>query len=464
MNFDLESEKSILSGLFRYGKDAYVDISDIVKPDTLYDHTCQVFFTCLSKVFERSDKVDVPLFLAAAHELGLDSIVGSQKVLLEEIRTREIELNTVRLLGKKIAKLEVIRTSKNKLRTAMNELDKLSGEESVSQIQSIVESPGYAIQDILNNVHETNQLIGKNAVEFIESLIKTPNREVGVSTGFKAYDRSIGGGIRRGGFALMGARRKIGKSAFAVNVALYVAKKLKIPVLYLDTEMNAEQHLGRIHANLTSIPISTIEHATFTNNRAFVEELRRTAKVVEQLGITHERVAGKGFTEILAIARRWLRKTVGYHSSGKLNNCLIIYDYFKLMDPKDLKNLKEYEAIGYQATQLSDFLGEMDAPCLALVQLNREEDIAQSDRLSWLATSVCLLLEKTPEELIADGYENGNRKINFDVARFGGGLDKDDYINVDFNGECCQMNELGTRKEAKLERETGKSGFKMKEE
>ena len=462
MNQDLESEKAVLSALFEHGKDALIDVSDIIKVETLSEPVHQVFYLCLEKAISKSDKVSYPLLLSSAHELGLDDNLKENQSLLEEIKNGRIELNHVRIIAKKLAKLALIRTGSSKLYSAISSLKQLTGDETASSILSLIEKPGYEIQEILNSTDEDGGLIGRDAVEYIESLIKSPNREVGISTGFKEYDKAIGGGIRRGGFALMGARRKIGKSSYAVNVALYVATKLKIPVLYLDTEMQAYEHLSRIHANLTSIPIPTIEHATFANNIMFKTQLREAAKKLEAIPITHERVAGKHIDEILSVTRRWLKKVVGYHSSGKMNNCLIIYDYFKLMDTSNMKYMKEWEALGIQATKLSDFCGDFDVPCLALVQLNKEKDIAQSDRLSWLATSVCTLLEKTPEEIINDGYENGNRKIKFDVARFGGGLDQEDYINVDFNGELCQMRELGTARQMKEDARIGKAGFDVR--
>ena len=461
---DLETEKSVLAAVFEHGKDAFVDVSDIISTESFYDQNHQVFFSCLKNAIGKSDKVDIPLFLASAHELGLDSIVGEQKELLEELKNRKTELQNVRILGKKIGKLELIRTCESKSRANIYDIQKLTGEETTSFILSMVEKPGFEIQKILNSIEEGGQLIGSEAISYVEQLLKTPNREVGISTGFKELDKAIGGGIRRGGFALRGARRKIGKSSEALCIAKYVSERLKVPVLYLDTEMSAIQHTPRLLANITSIPVSTIEHATFTNNKSFVEQLKSAASHLSKLPITHERVAGKEFDEIISIMRRWVMKTVGFHSSGKTNNCLIIYDYFKLMDPSSLKSLKEYEALGYQATKLSDFLGDMDVPCLAYVQLNREKDIAQSDRLSWLASSVTLLMEKTPEEMVTDGFENGNRKTVFDVARFGEGLDADDYININFNGSLCQFEELGTAKQMKIDRDIGKSGFKTNED
>jgi hypothetical protein len=79
----------------------------------------------------------------------------------------------------------------------------------------------------------------------------------------------------------------------------------------------------------------------------------------------------------------------------------------------------------------------------------------------WLAIAVATLISKTSEEMVADGYENGNRKIMFpdNYMRFGEGLDPDDYINLNFDGVYSRMTELGTAKQMREEQKIGKSGF-----
>lgn len=458
---DLETEKSVLAAMFQHGKDGFVDVSDIISVETFQDQIHQVIFACQSKALEKSDKLDIPLFLSAAHELGLDDVVKEQNELIAELRERKTELAHVRMLGKKIAKLALMRTAQSKLKEATRALDNLTGEETSNHILSLVEKPGFDIQTILNSSEGDGQLLGSGVEEYIDFLIKNQNIEVGISTGFKELDRAIGGGLRRGGYTLFGARPKAGKTSIALNIAMYASEKLKIPVLFLDTEMQAKQHWPRMLANLTGIPIQTIERSTFGGNKSFVNELKNTGKRVKNLQITHERVGGKDFDEILSIMRRWVVKTVGFTSSGKTNNCLIIYDYFKLMDASALKNLQEWAILGFQATKLHDFLADYDVPCLAMVQLNKEKDIAQSDRLIWLALAVVALIIKTQEEIITDGHENGNRKIITpdNYMRFAEGLDSDDYINLDFEGNLCKITELGKASEVKKQRQIGKAGF-----
>ncbi len=461
---DIEAEISVLAGIWKHGADALVDVSDFVSTTTFAEHTHQIFFECFKEALSKTDKLDIPVFLSTAAQLNLSEIAREKIDLIGKLENTEIHLPSVRIIAQRIARIALARAAQGKLREQMSRLENVTGEETATEILGMVEKPGYDLQRMLNTVEENGQLIGKGCVDLVERLIANPNREIGISTGMKEYDRAIGGGVRRKGFALIGARPKAGKSSLAANVALFVGEKLKVPVLYLDTEMDAEQHQYRLLANLTSIPVTSVEHSKFTGNALFVQQLRAASRKIENLPITHEVVAGKPFEEILSIARRWAIRKVGYHESGRLNNCLMIYDYFKLMDQSNLKYIQEYAAIGFQAQALSNFCGELDLPCLALVQLNKEQDISQSDRLSWAATSISFLREKDEDEILQDGIEYGNRKLVYDRGRNGEGLDKSNYINIDFNGSFCRLSEIGTAFEMRDEKRIGKSGFDIKDE
>ena len=108
-------------------------------------------------------------------------------------------------------------------------------------------------------------------------MIENKCDQIGVSSGFPRYDAAIGGGLRRKCVDLVSARPKVGKSVFADNVALNVASK-GIPVLMLDTEMSKEDHLNRLIANLSEIPINEIATGRFSVE----EEKTMTVKAAVQ--------------------------------------------------------------------------------------------------------------------------------------------------------------------------------------
>jgi hypothetical protein len=161
--------------------------------------------------------------------------------------------------------------------------------------------------------------------------------------------------------------------------------------------------------------------------------------------------------------RRWILQEVGFDENGRTNNCLIIYDYLKLMSADSLSNIQEFQALGFQITSLHNFCVEYDCPCLSFVQLNRDgitrestDVVSGSDRLIWLCTSFSIFKNKSDEEIAEDGPEAGNRKLIPIVARHGPALEDGDYINMSMNGSIAQIVENITRNELK------KGGSKQK--
>ena len=150
-------------------------------------------------------------------------------------------------------------------------------------------------------------------------------------------------------------------------------------------------------------------------------------------------------------------QVVGKNEEGKTNDCLVIYDYLKLMSSSSINaNIQEYQALGFQISELHNICVKLDIPCLSFVQLNREGEtrestdvVSGSDRIVWLCTSFTIFKHKTLEEMADDGVRNGNRKLVPIVSRHGAGLDYGDYINISFDGSIGLIKEIGTRNEAR---------------
>jgi hypothetical protein len=168
-------------------------------------------------------------------------------------------------------------------------------------------------------------------------------------------------------------------------------------------------------------------------------------------------VAGKPFENILNLIRRWVMQEVKMGSDGKTNECVIIYDYLKLMSSESINNnVQEYQALGFQITSLHNLCVKLDVPCLSFVQLNRDgitkestDAVSGSDRLIWLCTSFTIFKSKSPEELAEDGPNAGNRKLVPIVTRHGAGLNDGDYINMQMVGSHSKLIELRTRNDMK---------------
>jgi hypothetical protein len=145
--------------------------------------------------------------------------------------------------------------------------------------------------------------------------------------------------------------------------------------------------------------------------------------------------------------RRWLAKEVGLNHQGKAKDCVIIYDYLKIMDAAELKgDMKEYQALGFLMTSLHNFAIRYEVPILAFIQLNRDgitrestDTASGSDRIVWLCSNFTIYKKKSDEEIAKDGPENGNRKLVPLIARHGEGLEDKDYINVNMIGKYGKL-------------------------
>ena len=457
---DIGSERAVLAGICQYGKDAFLDVNDICNVDTFTLESNKALYKTLVDILNETDKIDVTSVIAKAESNNLTSLICKEKTDIEYLRSLfsfPLLLENVRLHAKRLAKLEIARKAQQKHIEAYKNLQNITGSESIDEILRISEEPIFSLVDTLSQNRENNpSLIGKTSTEYLVDLQNNPCDNIGLPTPFPIFNKVIGGGLRPGYVDLILTRPKGYKSTTGINCALHLSN-LKIPILYLDTEMDSKSQLGRIFANLTQIDINTLETGRFSTNLTHINTLNDANQHIQELSLFHHSIAGCQFEEILNIIRRWVLKELGLvHKPA-----LIIYDYFKLMDPAILQSMQEFQAIGFQIGKLTDFCKEYNLSCLAFGQLNRtgidkdtSDIISQSDRLLWLAASASFLRRKTTEEIFQDGIENGNLKLKTIECRFGSGLEDNNHINLQVIGDTFTLKEINTNYDVKRKQNT----------
>lgn len=474
---DLSAERCVIAGLYQYGIKSWLEIGELVLPTTFTNEITQILFKILYSLIveqkiERPDKASV---LSCAASLGFTYLFQDQETL-EQIRlafNAEVRLENVILWAAKIRKLEIARLLKKQLRDANKKLDDIKGIEPIEQIVGIAEDSIFDFSQLLiNSDSDKPSLMGDDLEAWITHIESNPVDILGISSGYHLYDISIGGGFRRKTVSLIGSRSGIGKSQCAINIALFVAGKLKVPTLYLDTEMNKLDHWGRTLANLCynngyKITINDIETGQYSRSEKKKTEVRRAADSLSKMPFYYQNVSGKSFESIISIMRRWIHQSVGTDNNGNLLPCLIIYDYVKLMTSENLSaNLSEYQALGFLMTSMHNFAVKQDVPILAFVQLNRDginneetSVISGSDRILWLTTNFSIFKDKSPEEIAADGIEHGNKKLVVLKSRHGSGLTPGDYINYYMIGEYGKVLQGQTRFQLRQNKQGNNSGI-----
>lgn len=466
---DRAAERAVLCGLFQYGEDAYLDVADFLDSGSFTDALNQAAFKCVHHMYESKSikHFDQTSLIATAHELGYDHFFEKPSDLqhIRSLMSGRVLLENVRTWGAQVRKLQVGRLLRDQLREAAMTLEDIRGTESIEAILGIAETVVFDFSALLHNEEtSTPQLIGEGLMEYLDALEANPVDIVGISSGMTFYDQAIGGGFRRKTVSLIGARPKTGKSMLAANIGMHVASKVDIPVLYLDTEMTKEDHWSRMLPNLcldygAQVNITELETGQYSKSAYKQGKVREAAEVLagnaDKAGMPFHylNVSGKPFEEIISIMRRWVTKVVGFNEDGTRKDCLVIYDYLKMMSGDGLSdNMKEYQMLGFMTSALHNFAVRHDVPVLSFIQLNRDgidretsDVISGSDRILWLVTNFTVYKEKSPEEIADVGPQHGNRKLVPISARHGEGLQPGDYINVIFQGKYGRIREGRTK-------------------
>lgn len=453
---DLPAERAVLAGIFQHGEEIYLDVIDFLQPTTFTDSTNQTIFRCLRCLFEKKEvtKPDISSLMSVASELSANWIFDKpqEAKYVRSVCTMQVRPENVKIWAAKIRKLEITRLLREQLSQANLELEEIQGNESIEQIVGVAENVIFDFNNLICNTDSNEpELLGSDIDEYLENIEANPVDIVGISSGMPYYDQAIGGGFRRKTVSLIGARSKVGKSMVCANVGMHVSKILGIPVLYLDTEMTKHDHINRLLPNIahttgTSVTINDLETGKYISSELKRNHVHEAGKILKQIPFWYKNVSGRSFEEIVSIMRRWVYKHVGTDENNNTNDCLILYDYLKLMTAESISDgLREYQILGFLTTTLHNFAVKYDIPILSVIQLNREGQIAQSDRITWLVTNYSIFKEKTIDELAESGEEHGNRKLIVEGARHGEGLRPGDYINVYLHGRYGIVKEGETR-------------------
>jgi replicative DNA helicase len=473
---DPAAERAVLAGIIAYGDDAYLDIADIIQDTTFTIDSNSIIYQCLKKICEDSSrpKIDIAFIYSTAQELGFANILSKKDEAqhLKAIADFPVSLENVRKFAAKIRKLEIARLLRKQLETAQDKILDINGSEPIAAILGIAEDAIFNFSSLLNDSDNNPVHVGKDIDAYIKSLEENPIDQIGIPTGFPVYDKAIGGGFRKGTVNVIAARPKTGKTLLADNIGFHIANKLKIPVLNMDTEMNTVDHINRVLAMNTEIEINSIETGKFAESPDKKIKILEASNKLKETPLFYKSIAGKPFEEQLAIMRRWICKEVGLNDDGTAKQCVIVYDYLKLMDSTGMsQDMKEYQVLGFMMTALHNFAVRYQIPILSFIQLNRDgitkestDTASGSDRIIWLCSNFSIFKRKSDEEIAEDGPDSGNRKLLPLVSRHGGGLDDNDYINCTMKGWCAKIIEGQTRLELLNNNSPRDKGFIVNDE
>jgi|LGVF01.2.fsa_nt_gb replicative DNA helicase len=268
--------------------------------------------------------------------------------------------------------------------------------------------------------------IGDDTDRILAERAETPNAIPGLEVGFPKFDRITNGG-QPGDLIFVAARAKTGKSVSLTNWAVKLGLIDKLPILYIDTEMDSRENEDRIIALLTGIPHSEIVSGLYMLDTEYgtseekLDKIAEAKQIMKDGNLYHIYMPGFTLEKVVAITRQFQMQ----HGIVAL-----FFDYLKFpaSEMATLKTVQEWQMLGFLASGLKDLAGILKIPVYSAVQENRSGidtqrknagNIAGSDRILQLATKLIFLYNKDPEEIAKHGPDAGNQWLYIAFQRNG---------------------------------------------
>ncbi len=206
------------------------------------------------------------------------------------------------------------------------------------------------------------------AVTSIQEASKSKGNVTGIRTGFTDLDY-ITSGLQRSDLILVAARPAIGKTAFALSMAEYIAVKSKIPTAVFSLEMSDVQLVKRIMSMDASIDLHSLNTGDLTGAEweSLIESVQNIA---ESRLFLIDNLSGLTINDICSKCRKLkIEQDLG----------LVIIDYLQLIDAGKKTESRQQEIAGISRT-LKSLARELNIPIIALSQLNRGVELREDKR------------------------------------------------------------------------------------
>lgn len=243
--------------------------------------------------------------------------------------------------------------------------------DSDGAVEDIVESAEKRIFSLAEKKLNSNaRSLGSLVPQTIEALDKLYNSKdvlSGVTTGFKDFN-DITSGLQSSDLIIIAGRPGMGKTAFALNVALNAAYSSdKKSVAFFTLEMSSQQLVQRLLSSTAQIESAKLRSGHFTS--ADWQKLAAVGNELSNIKFFLDDTPAINPLELRAKCRRIKRE----HGLD-----LVFVDYLQLMS--STKGDNREQQISDISRSLKALAKELDIPVVALSQLNRGVEQRQDKR------------------------------------------------------------------------------------
>ncbi len=390
----LEAEQAVLGSILIDSR-CLNDVIGIVRPEDFYQQQNREIYETIYTMFNFSQTIDPVTVLDKMRELGVHHD-NSRDYIQQLMEITPTAAHAARYAG-------IVR-EKSMLRGLADAASSISKTvyDQVGTAAEILENAEKLIYGLRKGERgDSLEHIGvtlHKVFDRLNILSKSDSGIPGLSTGLRDLDKKING-LNNSDLVLIAGRPAMGKSAFALNLALNVAKKYNTTVAIFNLEMSREQLAMRLLAIE-----SFVDGQKMATGKLSEEEWVKLCMASSALSQTDIRIDDNPSVTVAEISAKCRR----------LDNLgLVVIDYLQLMSGAGYgKNSdNRVNVVGEISRSLKIMAKELNVPVICLSQLSRGPESRQDKRpmLSDLRESGAI--EQDADEVLflyRDEYYNEN--------------------------------------------------------
>ena len=392
---NLEAEESVLGSCF-LSKYALQKANESLLPESFYSDKNAKIFLAMINLQEENIPIDITTVTSYLQKKKELTEVGGVEYLTELLNY----VPTASNVDYYIKTVEDSAILRNLILTAENIAEEgYNGDETVNEILDNSE------KKILNIVKKrttsefrTIREVLKKTQSDLETLSQSKGEITGLETGWYDFDR-LTTGLHPNEFIIIAARPAVGKTAFALNLAVHAAKIQDKSVAIFNLEMSAEQLAMRILASVGQLDGFKLKTGNLMN-----PDWKRINEASAQLANTNlviDDTPGITIGEIRAKCRRL--------ASSEQGLALVVIDYLQLISGGKNYGSNRQQEVSDISRSLKTLAMELEVPVIALSQLSRSVESREDKR-----------------PMMSDLRESGSIEQDADIVMF---LYRDDYYN-----------------------------------
>ncbi|MCS7247900.1 MAG: replicative DNA helicase [Anaerolineales bacterium] len=350
-----EAEEAVLGSVL-INPEAYFEVASFLRPEDFYLIRHRWIWECFTHLHETRTPID---YLTVTEELArrgqLEEVGGAAYLsyLITNVPTS--------LHAQAYARIVEANSIRRQMMSAANEIAKLAVKEDTT-VEDLMDAAEKAIFGVserrLERDLKTLRAVLGEYYDQLEAIVLRSEETVGIPTGFIDLDRLLVG-LQPSDFIIVAGRPGMGKTAFLLSVAKYVAQVKRKHVAIFSMEMSNEQLVQRLLSQETGIDSQKLRTA-----RLSAEEWQVLTQAIESL-----RNVQIFLDDTPALTPLQMRtKCRRLHLEFGLD--LVLVDYLQLMS-SGMRHENRVQEVSYLSRNMKILARELNVPVMVAAQLSR---------------------------------------------------------------------------------------------